>query len=339
MTELGFPLFDLVSDTTAILMVKRPVVALSPWLTTAIRTAADAGLALQIVTPTTARLTMPMYSVLTEPHVRWVAGHSDGFYDGSTGVILHFDGTGFSTTLDSDGRPELAELFGAAERGTGTRFTIDFRVLQPPVQSTVLGLATELVYEAFTGRLPSGWGTSEPAALTWRPREITRLCHDRVPTWFCHTGLGQRPAIGTTRVTRTDTGIEEQVTIHMGYGSEEDLPLTTLSKAVSDLAAEHDLIEAVVHASPGRPDLTVAPAFTGLPLPIGIALGKEAVRQIGHDRAFTTPGVTTKAIGNRRNPAAWYTVGDGDTPEAWSVLAELMRRIQPGGTFDPAQDS
>ena len=324
------PAIDLVTDAAAIVLQKRPLVPLTSWINDAISAASDAGMPLQIVTPHTARLTMPLYSLLQPPFLRWVVGHPDGFYDGVTGELLQFDGSGF-VSLNGDER-QLAEAYvNTPEAVDGVRLMLSFRVRHPPADDVLLGAATEMCYRELGGVDPCGWGTSEPIAQAWDPENFTRLCRNRAPqgTFFCHTGLGGSiPAIGTTWVRRHIEGVDEEVTLHLGYRSEGELPIGKLADVVEEIAAAHHLVDLYAQANPGQRDLTTVPHWTGPPAPIGMAIGSEVVQENGRERAFGVPDVTAQPIGDAERPGAWYPLGDGRTTEAWPLLERLMSHLK-----------
>ncbi|MEU6033912.1 DUF6177 family protein [Actinomadura sp. NPDC047616] len=323
------PAIDLVTDAAAIVMQKRPVVPLSTWLVDAISVVSEAQMPLQLVTPHTARLTMPLYETLQPPYFRWVVGHPSGFYDGGTGERLRFDGSAFVP----EDPPGVADPYAVVPVGVdGAQLMLDFRVRHPAVDNARLGGATELCYEMLIGHRPSGWGTSEPLAQAWNPEHITDLCRGRAPqsTRFFHTGPSGVPAIGVTRVSRNTEGIDEAVTLHLGYGPVQALPLAVLADVVERLVTDHGLVDFQAHARPGRPDLTAVPNDTGTAAPIGMALGSDAVREIGSERAFAPPGITARQLGHARFPGAWYQIGDGDDTNAWTTWRRLFEHLAPG---------
>jgi len=313
----AWPVFDLVTDTTAIMLIKRRIIGLSTALATGIRTATEQRRRLQVVTPVGSRLTPAAATVLVLPYADWIAGDNTAFYDARTGIPLHFDGTAF-TPLN---QRKPADAFDPIpEDVAGTQLRIGLRVRHAPVATTVLGEAIELLYNALTGTSPAGWGTSEPTASPWNPTELTRLCRDRAPTgtWLCHTGYR---AQGTLRADRVTDGIDEHLTLWIGYQPGEHVPLDRLTQAIDDIAAEHHLMELVAYTQPGRPDLTVAPRRPGPRTPIGLALGPGAIHDIGPDHS--APGITPVEIGNRRNPSRWYPLDD------WTHFEQLLRDLVP----------
>ncbi|XVQ12480.1 DUF6177 family protein [Spirillospora sp. CA-255316] len=318
------PSIDLVTDAAAIVLQKRPLVPLSTWLTDAIRACGDAELPLQIVTSHDARLTMPLHSLLRPPYLRWVVGHPSCFYDGLTGEVLQFDGAQFVPEGKS------AEPFAEASTDLDdVHLWLEFRVRHPAAENTRVGAAVEAVYRALTGAPPSGWGTAEPVARPWNCDAVTELCRERSPeaTRICHTGLGDIRAIGTTRVSRHVGGVDEEVVMHVGARPTAE----AVEDLVTGLAAHHDLIDMQVMARTGRADLTAAPFRSAPPLPVGMVLGPQAVREVGRDRAFAVPGIAAKSLGHERFPGVWYPL-----EEAWPLLERLLEHLKPRERADSA---
>ncbi|MFF7856857.1 DUF6177 family protein [Streptomyces sp. NPDC007904] len=160
------PAVDVLTPSTAVVIQDRPVVAMTSWLSDALRAAAGDDRAVQIVTPPTARLTLATRTALRGLPNRWVVqdpGH--GYYDGLSGVVLHWkDGT-FTPVRDEHGAARVAEAFGAVT-GTGERqLLLTLRTRFPADADLVLGRALETACTRLTGRPPAGWGTAEPVNL------------------------------------------------------------------------------------------------------------------------------------------------------------------------------
>jgi hypothetical protein len=278
---------------------------------------------LQVVTPAGSRLTMAAGSVLHPPYGQWVVGGDSGFHDARTGIGLRFNGSGFVPAEEGQTAFDITP-----DDADGTQLQISFRVRHAPAATTLLGGAAQLLYEALTGGPPSGWGTSEPITSPWKREELTRFCRDRAPTGtlLCHIGHSGPPAQGTLRVERTAEGIDEHTRLHVGHQPGESFPVDLLAQAIDDLAAEHHLLELTAVAQPGRPDLSAIPNRTDPPTPVGIALGPDAIADLGPEHAFAAPGTAVR-IGNRRRPSAWYPARRN-----WAELEQLLQHLHPDQT-------
>jgi hypothetical protein len=236
------PAVDVLTDKVAVVIQDRPVVSMTAWLSDAFRAAAAAELGLQIVTPATSRLSPAVRNSLSGWPSRWVVqDERDGYYDGLSGAALQWrdgmfaaveaeagDGAGVTDgagRADGDGfRGRVAASYRETT-GTGDRqLAVSFRTVHAADDRLVLGGALEALWRELTGEPPAGWGTAEPANLPWSLRQLTDLARDRAPdpTWLVVVGSPERPALATVRVSRTTGGVEEDVTLTLGYGPDED---------------------------------------------------------------------------------------------------------------------
>lgn len=326
------PSVDIVTDAAAVIIQQRRVVPFTSWLADAMTVCAESGRELQILTPEEARLTAPLRLVLAGGRARWVVRHDAGHYDGLTGATLHWNGDAFAPVTDARGNAAVAVPYRTPPSARlGPQLTLTFRVRQPAGGAALLGGAVETLCETLAGGPPGGWGTSEPATRAWRREELTALCRERVPrsTWLMHVGGGRRPAIGTTLVSRTESGIEESTALIIGYGPDEEPPFAALPEAIAELTGGHELVQLFAQIGAGLDDLTTAPRWTGYLTPVGLAVGSEGVRDAGADRAQNPPGMTAQAIGSARNPAYWYPLTDGEPKDAWPRFEQLMRHLKP----------
>lgn len=222
----GQPAVDVLTDSTAVVLIDRPVVALTSWLSAVLRTTSPSGRALQIVTPPHVRLSLPARTSLAQIPNRWVVQDPGcGYYDGLSGAVLRWQNGTFAPALTKDGRPTVAEAFADVPPSTGHQVVVAFRTVRPADEHLVLGRALETAWKALTGASPAGWGTAEPVSLPWSPRQLTDLARDRAPepTHMVAVGHPERPAIATIRVTRTATGVEEDIKLTLGYSTNETL--------------------------------------------------------------------------------------------------------------------
>ncbi|RKS06913.1 hypothetical protein DFP74_2563 [Nocardiopsis sp. Huas11] len=329
------------TDTSFVVVQDRPLVSISPWLVDAIAAHGRVGRRLQLVTPSTSRITHALRSLLAAPASRWVVRAPDGgFYDGFFGVPLVWSAEeGF--VVDSTARAEDGphEEFRGSGRDLGSQLLIDLHVEHPAEDDLVLGSAAELLAETLGGSLPSLWGTSEPAPLAWDRDALTAACRRRVPgqTWTVFTGpppavreSGVRPFAGTLKVGRSAHGVRESITFAVGYEPGAEPDFDALAPLVEELTGRDVLRTMVVQRLAGRPDLTYAPRWSGAPAPVGMAVGVEGVSETGRDHALSAP-VDGVPFGPPLTPAIWYRVGDGLEPDAWDRFRALMDHLRPKG--------
>ncbi|MGW6285489.1 DUF6177 family protein [Streptomyces sp. NPDC055107] len=332
------PAIDVLTDKVAVVIQDRPVVAMTAWLSDAFRAAAKAGLGLQIVSPAGATLSPAVRDALGGWPSRWIVqDERDGYYDGQTGAVLRWQDGAFDPVLSPDATEDdpctpvaaaYQQVHDTGERQLG----LTFRMVHPADERLVLGGGLETVWRELTGEPPAGWGTSEPATLSWSPGRLTDVAFERAPepTWFVVVGAPSRPGIATVRVTRTEAGVEEEVTLAFGYGADEEPPLDALPAAAEALATRHRLQSMLVQLRKARRDVAVPPRFEGPGVPLAFVLGAEEVRAMPGDRARRTPLAEQPVrLGPRTRPGLYYPLpGNPSDLAGWREFERLMRHLK-----------
>jgi hypothetical protein len=316
------PAVDAVTDKAMVVIQDRVVVPFSQWLGDALRVCTETGRGLQIVTPLHSRLSMPLRLVLTGPNSRWVVRDDSvgGYYDGLSGVPLHWDGAAFVPIRDA--RDYAPAYTTRPQDLIGAQLTLTFQVRQE--QPAAIGAAVEQLCLALTGQEPAGWGTAEPAANQWRRDDVAGLYQRRAPraTWLTVVGGGRRAALGTMLLAPAHGGgVEETVTLVVGYPPDDRPPVAALPTHIGVLAVEQRLLSLFAQLTPGRPDLTTEPRWVGAPAPIGMAVGGDAGR--------LAPGIPGQQIGDLQSPTLWYDLGDGRSQDGWQRYRQLMQHLRP----------
>jgi hypothetical protein len=314
----------------AVVLQDRPVVPLSAWLADAVRLCAGSGRGLQVVTPPAARLTTPLRLVLDGPDTRWVVRDGTGAtcYDGLSGRRLHWDGDAFvPAPAGPDAGPALAPEFADPDGPGGRQLHLEVRLRHPATATARLGGALEILCAALAGGPPRGWGTAEPATEPWDRDQLTALARRRAPapTLLVVVGGAERPAVGTLRVSRAASGVDETLTLVVG-GAQPD----AVAAAAAELAAAEPLVSLLAQVCPGRSDATWAPRLAGLPVPVGMAVGPDEVARAGLDHALAAPVPVAHPLGDGPRPAVWFHLGDGTTPAGWERLTALLRHLGAG---------
>lgn len=329
----GQPAVDVVTDKAAVVLIDRPVVALTTWLAEIMRTAVASRRALQIVTPPHVRLTAPTRTTLARVPNRWVVQDPDcGYYDGLSGAVLRWQDGAFSPALSEDGKATVAAAFTRrADEAPGRQLIVAIRTAHQPDERLLVGGALETAWEALTGSVPGGWGTAEPVNLPWSPRQLTDLARERMPepSHLIVVGRPERPAIAAVRVTRTTKGVEEDVVLTVGYAAEEELPLDRVESLAETLVTEHSLKTMLTSVRQAPADLTTAPRLEGPPLPAAFTLGPDDVHTIGLTHARRPPlAIHPKSLGPTTRPALHYPLGDGEDAAAWGRLRQLTAHLK-----------
>ncbi|MEV5948971.1 DUF6177 family protein [Streptomyces sp. NPDC051993] len=332
------PAVDIQTDRAFVILQDRPVIALTAWLSNALTQATAHDRALHLVTPPTSRLTLPARAALgIRPH-RWVIQHPEhGYYDGLTGAQLHWDEGAFIPLANHDGEPRVAEPFQRDAPGTNTsgerQLLLCLRTVHPATEHLVLGGALEAAWHHLTGAPPTGWSSAEPVGLPWSRRQLTDLARTRArrsaPTLLITTGSPEQPALASTRILHTAAGIEEHITLALGYGPDDTVPLAALPQLAELLATQHDLYTMLVTQRTARRDLTVPPHAELPPIPVTLTLGTNAIHatSLNHTPQPTAAPRPTR-LGPTTAPALHYTLGNGTDPKAWTTLHHITQGLR-----------
>ncbi|MEW2806641.1 DUF6177 family protein [Streptomyces massasporeus] len=328
----GSPAVDVLTATTAVVIQDRPLIAMTSWLSDALRSAATAERALQIVTPPTARLTLPTRTALRGLPNRWVVQDAEhGYYDGLSGAVLHWKNGTFTPVHDEQGATRVAEAFVPRPDTSDRQLILTLRTRHPADENLVLGRALETAFRHLTGAPPAGWSTAEPVNLPWSSRQLTDLARARAPrpTWLVAVGHPDHPAVASLSVLRTPAGVEEDITLALGYGGDETPPLDGVEELATALDAEHGLVTLLTSLRAARRDLTVPPRLEAPPTPVAFTLGNAEADAVGRTRAGHPPlAPVPKRLGPGAKPALHYSLGDGTDPGTWSVFQRLVRHLK-----------
>ncbi|WP_308188710.1 DUF6177 family protein [Streptomyces sp. MNU89] len=311
---------DVLTARAAVVIQDRPVVAATTWLTDVLGTAARAEREVQILTPPGTRLTLAARTLLARMPARWVVRDEEcGYYDGLSGTVLSWRDGGEDqgghfrpVTSGPDDRPRIAGAFaapvragsasadasvdkgdGAGASGGERQLLLSLRTVHPATGELLLGGALETAWQVLTEAPPAGWSTAEPVNLPWSRRQLTELARGRardgLPSWITTVGHPDRPALATVRVSRSPLGVEEHITLALGYAAGEAPPVEALGELAKALAARHHLATMLVQLRAARADLTTPSHFEPAPVPVSFTLGADAVHELGLDRALRAP--------------------------------------------------
>ncbi|WP_432745569.1 DUF6177 family protein [Streptomyces sp. JH002] len=320
------PAVDVLTDSAAVVIQERPLVAATAWLGDALRAAQAAGRALQIVTPRGARLSLPTRSLLGGLPNRWVVQDgAGGYYDGLSGSVLRWQDGAFAAT--GTPAPQFLDGVPRAAVSEERQLLLTFTTRRPAERELLLGGPLETVWRALTGGPPAGWGTCEPAALPWSREELTGLVRGRAPkpTWLVVVGHPEgAAAIATLRVRITTGGVEEEVTFALGRAGDAPAEVLGLPELAGELSARYGLVSLLAQHRRARADLAVPAQLEAGPAPLAFALGADDVHRIGLPHALRPPVSTTPVrLDPAERPGLYYPVPDGD----WQVFQHLMAHL------------
>ncbi|GAA1919198.1 DUF6177 family protein [Streptantibioticus ferralitis] len=327
------PAVDVLTDRAAVVIQDRPVVPMSSWLSDTFRSCLVSNRALQIVTPPSTRLSLPTRTALMGPPNRWVVRNpAGGYYDGLFGTELHWHDGAFTPVGNPPGEVPVARAFCDVDVTADSQLLLSLRTCHPADEQLLLGGGLETAWRTLTGTPPSGWATAEPANLPWSRPDITRLARRRVPdgTWIVAVGTPDRPAIATMRIARTTAGVEEDVTIALGYAEGEQPPFDRLPDLAAQLATEHNLHSLLAQRRAARRDLTAPGHFEDLPIPLAFAIGPKPVQEVGFHHARHAPvPVAVQVLGCAELPGLYYPLSESPSVSSWTALQQLMRHLRP----------
>lgn len=230
--------------------------------------------------------------------------------------------------------PRIATAFQPPPAFSGERqLHLSLRTIHPADEHLLLGGALEHGWQTLTGAPPAGWASAEPVNVPWSPRQLTELARTRarqsMPTWLVVVGAPDRTAIATLRVVRTRLGVEEHISMALGYPTGETIPADSLPEVAETLAADHNLATMITELRTARADLTMPAHHEPPPIPLSLTLGADAVADLGPDHARNAlPDAAPLQLGPAARPALHYPLGTGDDPAAWQRLRELDDRLK-----------
>lgn len=101
------------------------------------------------------------------------------------------------------------------------------------------------------------------------------------------------------RVLRTTAGIEEDITLALGYGGNETPPLRAVESPAAELLdAERGLVTLLTALRAARRDLTVPAQLEPPPIHVTFTLGHDEARRLDPARAEQSPlGLTPTRLG------------------------------------------
>ncbi|WP_026415330.1 DUF6177 family protein [Actinomadura oligospora] len=295
--------FDAVTDRALVVLSDRPVIGLTSDLAEAESTCTGSGRIVQLVTSPHSRITTVLRLLVTANKIEWIVRDTDGYYAALTGHPMHWDGTAFvPLSSATDYAPGFVK--GPASP-LGTHLTLTLRT-----DSSAPGAAVEALTRAMTGANPTGWDTSEPIAHPWNLADL----YADPPTRMVAVGPG--PSLALSERTSAHNGTAtENTTITFAFALNAPQPHRHLPAILAAAATEVPFTSLLVHQSPGRPDLTVEPRWSGTSTPVGLAI-----------TGFRPPAPDFPSAA--AGPITWYPLGDTTTPATWHHYHRLLHHLQ-----------
>lgn len=291
-----------------------------------------AGRAVVVVSDEVTRLTYPLREALQDAGGAWVVRSLDGtLRDGLTGRRLTSVADAVSGAQITD-PTDIAVRHLRPQTDPAVQLTVSMSVRHRAADTTLLGGTVEVLAEHMLGVPPTGWGLHEPCATAWDRTRLTELARARTPHETTLVVSGADALIGTVRVARTDTGLEETTSALIRAGVPGSAAAEAAAEAVAGVAAtlseRHMPLFGLVLARTGRADLTLPAQLEGAPTPVGMLLGPPAVRELALDPAAWTERFGARVLGRPRVPGLWVPLGSMREP-GWDRLTDVLTAIGP----------
>ncbi|MFI9529100.1 DUF6177 family protein [Micromonospora rosaria] len=318
--RVGWPVVDVVTERVFVVHQSWPVASLHHGLVDALVVAEREGRAVQLVTPATTHLTLPLWLALRGgPTPTWVVSSPDGTCrDGYSSAPLRWQDGAFEPYADTGPPPEASD-----ERGTGGQLWILIEAVHER-PTAVFGVGAEVVCRALTGQRPAGWGPAEPVSERWRTRDLTDFAIQRAPHPSVLVVVGERCA-GLIEITPTEHAVAESTLLAIDDPGPTTMPPDRLRDLADTLAVQHPIgiFCAVVHR--GQSGLSYPPGGIRLGRPRGLAAGPAARPDVSLTEALALPGA--QPIGPPHRETVWYDLADGW--DSVTAVADGLRADTP----------
>ena len=218
------------------------------------RSVGEAGGRVAWVTPAGSSLTLGMLRAMRGTGGRWIVRDAAGFRLAGTGVRL----VSLDEAFTGPRAAAVAAQMSDGDRGVA-RTLFSVRIRHEPTAFLLLGGSVELLAGAL-GRVPTGWGTSEPALADWNHRKLTEFLRSRVPAPAQLYVAGEGLA-ATMAVRRGSGALLEETHLLL----EGDVMPREAEIALRKLEREATVTSALVTVDQGRRDLTVGSGALAVP--------------------------------------------------------------------------
>lgn len=227
--------FD-VTGRDAVMVVRRSVVTLGPWLTHSLLYAANDRRRLVLLTPPETSLSPVVERLVLHDDVRWLVDDGQIAVEPHRGRPMAWDGEAFAETQEE--KPS-----GWREPGDSAWvFALDAEVLHPYDRATP-GTMTESVVAAFDRGKPQFAGLMEPPESEWDVAAVTELARvmSQGSTSLCVEGQGWH---GSLTIQPEPGGVMERCELLLDAGAEpmDADGLFALGQRVADTGVQFAMI-------------------------------------------------------------------------------------------------
>ncbi|MGB3186101.1 MAG: DUF6177 family protein [Ornithinimicrobium sp.] len=204
---------DVLTDSSAIFLQTRPILAMTGWVTYAMSWAADRGLRAVFVTPNTARLSPVLRHFAGRGGCGWIQQGSDGMTDGFDGAPLVWDGQAFQPTGPAAHAP--------ASNGPW-ELLLECEAYHPQASSAPIAHLVSAAQAAVGLATPDTWGLLEPTDRPWDRQVIADQAASTSPNLF-RFFTRSADAHGICTVVPKPIGVREDVVVVAGAAGVAEL--------------------------------------------------------------------------------------------------------------------
>ncbi len=154
---------DLLTESCAIFLQTRPVLAFTPWVAMAMDWARGRGLTPTFLTPGTTQLSPVLHHFATRGGCLWIRQGAEGMHNGATGRAAAWDGSEF---VDSEATPWRASA------GNVWDVVIESERLRQSTGQGHIGDFVQGLHDACALEQPRSWGVCEPTDRAWDVVEV-----------------------------------------------------------------------------------------------------------------------------------------------------------------------
>ncbi|MGL5930909.1 MAG: DUF6177 family protein [Dermatophilaceae bacterium] len=322
------PPFDAVGNIECVLVQRRPVVALGPWLTHAMLTANADGRTLVVITPPTTAFTPAVDRLVHHGALRWVVDDGTSSVEPHRQARVDWDGTRFVDLAAPDAAAPASKTVSpfAEPADGGLALQCETETLHPYDDPPAGRMASAV---AFALGLPDPLdaGLMEPAEALWNPGLVAGLARRQSPAAARVIVAGDR-LDGTISVLPQPGGVLERLEMIADAGDtpRTDDGLRTLGERLLDAGVQLAIV-GYRRASPTR--LITAPTAGRLVVPALL---------VAHPTRF--PGLTAEQLAGAATdldtrrpwvltfPAPAHLSSDESarTVRRWHTALALLRR-------------
>ncbi|MEV7972105.1 DUF6177 family protein [Cellulomonas sp. NPDC089187] len=328
--QIVHPVADEWTEEYALYASSTERVLLTAPLATFLEAAVTDGLKPVLLTEAKASLSPFVAAAMRRSGGYWLVRDPSGVYDGLSGYRT--DRVEDLWRRSGTDRPRLPGYQWDPERVSGRYGVLLFDVhAHTRAEADVsVGPLAETVLTGLGGDLPQLWGPAEPLLAPWDPAAVTAAVRERMPV---------SPVLHAWRpgsyldldVARTRTGLLHHVkggVTHGLYPRRLDRVLATATRALTDVADQHQPTIAFVSLSEMDAGLYTRPTGSFPEVPLAVLIGPRGVHDLGLDIDALSADHDLTVLGRSRTPSLLVRFSRPDVG-LWAQLLAFAHDIGP----------